>query len=87
MVKTEGDPIDYFEPFMATPPASVVEMEGDALDVNIFYANQMAEDILLMQNQGLNFNDDNSPTPENIPTADAPIADQSNGLYPGQTWG
>ena len=52
--------------------------------MNIFYANQMAEDILLMQNQGIDVNDNNAPAPENIPTANAPIANLSNGLYPGQ---
>ena len=77
MVKTEGDPADYFKPFVTTPSAPVAETEGDALDVNVFYANWTAEDILLMQNQGLDVDDDNAPAPENIPTANASIADQS----------
>lgn len=46
----------------------------------------MAEDIVLIRNQGLDADDNNTPAPKNMPTANTPIL-ENDGLFPGQQWG
>ena len=57
-----------------------VEENGDEIEATIFYANNCAEDIAMVRNQGLYVDDDNDPAPENVPTGTA-TDDQ------GQEWG
>jgi len=83
----EGDPTEFFDAPDATQAPVPSEQPGNEIDPEVFRAGNNAEDIALVRAQGLNVDDDNDPAPENIPTADAPIGNEDDGLFPGQSWG
>lgn len=92
-LKQEGHPDGFFDaddapsaPAAAAVAATEEPDEEEEIDQSVFFAANTTEDIALVQNQGLNVDDDNAPAPENIPTANAP-AQANDGLYPGQSWG
>ena len=91
VVKEEGDPIGFFaaerEETSLLPAVEAGALNNAVpIERSVFFATGTAKDILCVQNLGLDVDDDNAPTPENIPTADTPVP-TSQGLYPGQSWG
>ena len=67
------------------PPA---EATHNIIDDDIYFAQNRAEDIARVRNEGFEVDDDNDPAPENIPApAEAPPVVNEGGLYEGQTWG
>ena len=55
---------------------------------DIYFAQNRAEDIARVRNEGFEVDDDNDPAPENIPDpAEGPPVVIEAGLYEGQTWG
>lgn len=87
VVKSEGDPSEFFETEAA--PAPDIDPDADAFqeedDQDPATANptNRAEDIALIRGQGFDVDDDNEPAPENIPDANA----ANEGLYETQSWG
>ena len=65
---------------MTVPPSA----PGDPIEADVFNTSNRAEDIALVMNQGLEFDDEMEPSPENVPLVDTPTADT---LFEGQTWG
>ncbi len=60
--------------------------DEDEIDKAIFHLMENpSQDIALVQNQGLEVDDDNEPAPENIPENSQVLV--TTNLYPGQTWG
>ena len=87
-VMSEGSPSDFFDTVEATvpeegvPPNSIDEDdETDRIPDAVFQMNGAnAEDIAMVRSLGLGVDDDNEPSPENIPT-DAPPEDTN------ESWG
>ena len=59
--------------------------QENAIDTQMFHADNCAEDIVLVRNQGLNVDWDNEPAPENIPVQTGVEANQPNEQE--QQWG
>ena len=55
----------------------------DPIEAGVLNASNWSEDISLVRNQGMDFDDDMEPSPRNVPLVDTP-ADHT--LFEGQTW-
>ena len=53
---------------------------------DIFFAQNRAEDIARVRNEGFAVDDDKEPAPENVPGLFTPPVDDA-GLFEGQSWG
>ena len=58
------------------------------IDDDVYFAQNRAEDIARVRNEGFEVDDDNDPAPKNIPAPaeELPVV-IDGGLYEGQTWG
>ena len=65
---------------MTAPPSA----PGGPIEASVFNASNWVEDIALVRNQGMDFDDDMERAPENVPLFNTPADDT---LFEGQTWG
>ena len=90
-VEEQGPPDPLWEeaaPIEAPAAAAAVYIDERGEDIAdfVFNAQNWAEDIALIQNMGFEVDDDNEPTPENVPAGDAPPVNGGAQLE-GQQWG
>ena len=76
VVREEGDTDTLWETLAETHvpsagEAPIVEV-GAEIESSVISAGNRAEDIALVQNPGLEVDDDNDPSPKNIPTEAVP---------------
>jgi hypothetical protein len=74
-VEEQGPPDQLWEdaaPAKAPAAAVYINERGEEIADFVFNAQNRAEDIALVRNMGFEVNDDNKPTPENVPAGDAP---------------
>ena len=95
VVTTEGHPEALWEEHVpvavvvpTAPTLPPVEATHNIIDDDVYFAQNRAEDIARVRNEGFEVDDDNDPAPKNIPApAEAPPVVIEGGLYEGQTWG
>ena len=85
----EGNPDGFFDNGWVQDK---VAMDNDwnfllEIDLQVFIASNQDEDIALVHNQGNDVDDDNEPSPENIPDTSTPLTLDNEGLFDGQNWG
>ena len=70
-------------------PGATAQDEAEAIRDKVFFAGNSAKDITMVQNQGLDVDDNNAPAPENNPNiaGNNTPAVTNNSLFPGQKWG
>jgi hypothetical protein len=88
-VVAEGHPSGFWGDAPAPtkpPPVNAPVAGNEAIDGDVFFAQNNAEDIAQIRAEGFEVNDDNDPAPENIPQGNEPVKIDGN-LYEGQTWG
>jgi hypothetical protein len=92
VVTTQGHADSVWEHFGAAVPAFIppnlppIVTETEAIGDHIFFAQNRAEDIARVRNEGFEVDANNDPAPENVPGPDAPLV-VGSGLFEGQSWG
>ena len=79
-----------FEKEPSPPPPEIhnstapLSAPGDPIEAGVFDASNQVEEISLVSNQGMKFDDDMEPTPKNVPLVDTPDTDT---LFDRYMWG
>ena len=87
-VVAEGHPSGFWgdAPAPTEPPPDAPVAGNEAIDGDVFFARNNAEDIARIRAEGFEVDDDNDPAPENIPQGDEELRIDGD-LFEGQTWG
>ena len=86
--REEGPDEGLFEKYPVSPPPEIhnsttqLSAPGDPFEAGFFNASYMAEDIVLVRNQGLEVDDDMELSPENVSYTNTPTSEK---LFEGQT--
>jgi hypothetical protein len=74
---------------MSLPPKHLpINEQGKEIATVVHQVQNRAEDVALVQDTGFEVDDDNDPTPKNVPTLfNAPAGANGGELFEGQEWG